>query len=270
MNYFKILCVLLLLIPMEKASGQDFVLTQTTPIKGDVFIGVDNFGFLYTIKGSVLHKTKDLLDYNYQDILLGPIASVDLTNPLNLILFYQEANTVVVLDNRLNEKQRLKFNEIDPFPALQMALNAGSGRLWLMDIIDQSVWLYEIATNRILAKTPPISGSLLTASCRFNDCLIQTDLTFVRVDNFGNLAWSLASGSYDAMTYNDHYILATKGTNLFLLSYDNGKQRENITTSQLPLNWSENLAKGLQLTQDFLYIYDGIQLYRYTINPSNK
>lgn len=247
---------------INKASSQDFAKAGATTIPNAALFGVDSYDFLYTVQGTVLQKTKDDISYNFQDYLLGPIASIDLTNPLNIILFYQDTNTVVILDNRLNEKQRIKFNELDPYPILQMALNAGGGRLWLMDMVDQSVWLYDMVNNRIVAKTPPVKGSLITASCRFNNCLIQTDQVLIRVDNFGNLAWSAPSESYDHVVYNQDLILGAKGDDLFLL--------DPMGPKLLAIDRSENPIKGLQLTQDLLYIYDGVQLLRYTINPSNN
>jgi len=76
------------------------------------------------------------------------------------------------------------------------------------------------------------------------------------------LAWSAPSESYDHIVYNQDLILGAKGDDLFLL--------DPMGPKLLAIDRSENPIKGLQLTQDLLYIYDGVQLLRYTINPSNN
>ena len=80
-------------------------------LDADQFLGYDQFGFYYTIKNNVLSKTKDIQSLEYKNISLGKITKVDLQNPLKIVLFYENFNTVVMLDNQLNEIQKINFSE---------------------------------------------------------------------------------------------------------------------------------------------------------------
>jgi hypothetical protein len=48
----------------------------------------------------------------YQNFSLGKITKVDLQNPLKIVLFYENFNTVVTLDNQLNEIQKSIFPKV--------------------------------------------------------------------------------------------------------------------------------------------------------------
>ena len=78
---------------------------------GDEFIGYDSFGFYYTLKNDVFSKINQRETLEYKNISLGKITKVDLQNPLKIVLFYEDFNTAVTLDNQLNETQKINFSE---------------------------------------------------------------------------------------------------------------------------------------------------------------
>ena len=59
----------------------------------------------------MFYKTKDHQSLEYKNISLGKITKVDLQNPLKIVLFYENFNTAVLLDNQLNETQKINFSE---------------------------------------------------------------------------------------------------------------------------------------------------------------
>lgn len=44
--------------------------------------------------------------WQYKNLSLGKITKIDLQNPLKIVLFYEGFNSVILLDNQLNEIQK--------------------------------------------------------------------------------------------------------------------------------------------------------------------
>lgn len=68
------------------------------------FIEIDNLENIYAVKGSELIKynSSGELLYRYSNKLNGVISSLDATNPLRIILFYNESNTLAFLNQQLS------------------------------------------------------------------------------------------------------------------------------------------------------------------------
>lgn len=82
---------------------------NTINVVADDFIGYDQFDFYYYIKDNALYKTKGTTSLEYKNPSFGKITKVDIKNPLNIVLFYENFNVVILLDNQLNETQKNKF-----------------------------------------------------------------------------------------------------------------------------------------------------------------
>ena len=61
---------------------------ETVVFKADSFVGYDGFSNLFFTKNNVLYKKVDNLFLEYQNVSLGKITKVDLTNPLKVVIFY--------------------------------------------------------------------------------------------------------------------------------------------------------------------------------------
>ena len=122
---------------------QNAVLMDSIRFDGDQFLGYDPFGFYYTIKNNVFSKinTRDTLEY--KNISLGKITKVDLQNPLKIVLFYENFNTVILLDNQLNETQKINFSESTiPFVVSAVGI-ASQNQLWIYNSMNQQLGLYD-------------------------------------------------------------------------------------------------------------------------------
>ena len=76
---------------------------EVTPVsqvnlEADQYIGTDSYGAIYYLKNNVLHKKDGTQSYQYSNLLLGELKEVHITNPLKVVLFYELANTVVLID----------------------------------------------------------------------------------------------------------------------------------------------------------------------------
>jgi len=94
--------------------GQDKIYIATkqdsASINADHFLGYDQFGFYFSIKNNVLSKTNKKEFFEYKNISLGKPTKVDIQNPLKIMLFYENFNTIILLDNQLSETQKINLS----------------------------------------------------------------------------------------------------------------------------------------------------------------
>src|SRR5690606_27875901 len=124
---------ILFLFIFQVSFGQTVSLKGAIPFVADRFIGIDNFKNTYFIKDRVLHKRGTDGDFIFNALQLGRITSVDIINPLKVVVFFQDTNTVVLLDNKLNEIERISFNNLRQFINVSTATNAGNNSLWIFN-----------------------------------------------------------------------------------------------------------------------------------------
>ena len=77
--------------------------SKKLPFSGKNFT-TDHFGFYYDINEVEIAKYnhKGELQYTYSNNLLGVISSVDVSNPLKILVYFKEFTKVLVLDNTLS------------------------------------------------------------------------------------------------------------------------------------------------------------------------
>ena len=138
------------------------------PLVCDSYIGFDILGNSYYIKENALYKKSDSKLWNYKNISLGKIMSVDIINPLQIVIFYEDFNTTVLLDNQLNEIQKINFARLEnPIMASEVRLS-GRNQLWFFNTTTQKIGLFNYSKNNSTEFTTPIQGSLKCTSSDFN------------------------------------------------------------------------------------------------------
>lgn len=237
--------------------GQELALINKTSLEADEFIGFDEYGHLYYIKDQVLYKKGDLGFFEFQDFQLGPVSSVDIINPLNIVVFYEEVSTVIFLDNRLNEKDRIIFNELPSFLNVSHVTNAGNNRLWIFNFDNQQLELFHYRTQQETVVSQPFSGKIVSQISNFMDCTLLTDSYLRQVNIYGSLLFEMPLKGFTKIVQYGSTFIGLKENSLFNIEKD--------TIKSLELEFKENPIKDLQLTQDFLYIYNGKTLFTYSL-----
>src|SRR5690606_40664419 len=87
----------------------------------------------------VINKQGPDGNFLFNDLQLGRITSVDIINPLKVVVFFQDTNTVVLLDNKLSEIQRINFNNLPQFLNVSTDTNAGNNSLCLFNVDTQQL-----------------------------------------------------------------------------------------------------------------------------------
>ncbi|MES2575120.1 MAG: hypothetical protein V4572_09260 [Bacteroidota bacterium] len=179
----KKIILLLFIFQFTVALGQEEKL-KITPlpaqnIDADTFVGYDGMDNLYYIKNNILFKKNKKESWQYKNVSLGKITKIDIQNQLKIMLFYENFNTIILLDNQLSETQKINLSEND-IPIMATATGIASGnRLWIYNSLTQEIGLFDYLKNTFLSLTPPISGNLKYYESDFN--------TFQWIDN--NLNW---------------------------------------------------------------------------------
>lgn len=114
-------------------------------------IEVDHLGNIYTIEGVELTKyssNKEVLS-SFSDALLGEITSIDVSNPLRILLFYKEFNQILYLNQSLSliTDPIYLYNYSDN--ETQVCCNASSGGFWMYNNDDNQVFQVSKQTNII-------------------------------------------------------------------------------------------------------------------------
>ena len=254
--------VIFLLLFSNFLCAQQLKLVDSTLMEVDRFVGVDSYKNIYFINNGGLYKEGDLGKFVFQDYQLGPITTVDLINPLNVVVFYSEVSTIVFLDNRLNEIERINFNNLPFFLNGSAVTNAGNNRLWVFNIDSQQLELFDYRTNRETIFSQPYEGELISQVSDFNDCFILTKDHLWQVNIYGSLLSEMKLEGFNTIVRNGKTLIGLKENELYLLSGE--------TVNPIDLELNENNIKDLHLTQEFLYIYDGYKLSSFTLTQPKQ
>lgn len=158
------------------------------------FLAYDAFDYAYTIENNVFKKSKGSENWEYKNVTLGKITKVDLQNPLKIVLFYEDFNTVILLDNQLNESQKINFSE-HPTPINATAVGiAGQNQLWVYNNLNQQIGLYDYLKNEYKTISTSLAGKIKQYTTDFNSFIWMDESgegyacsLFGAIENLGKL-----------------------------------------------------------------------------------
>ncbi|WP_396196545.1 hypothetical protein [Flavobacterium sp.] len=127
----------------------------------DRYLGFDQQLNQYAIKDNVVLKRTKNEVLVYKNLSLGKIERVDFQNPLQLVVFYKEFNTLVLLDNQLNETKRIDFNLSPTFIQLEAMGLSAQNQLWVYDGNSNRLGLYTTTKDHTKWITVPQSNPLV-------------------------------------------------------------------------------------------------------------
>lgn len=177
-------------------------------IEADEYVGEDAIGYQYFIKNNVLFKSKDSENFQYKNVQLGKITKIDLQNPLRILLFFENFNTLITLDNQLNEVQKLNLNEIDNNITLSAAGISGFNSYWIFNQNTQQLLLHNYLKNQTQAIgvvfEKPIKKYFSTYNYFF---WIDLENDFYQCDIFGKKTLLAKFPEFDSISLNDEKII---------------------------------------------------------------
>jgi hypothetical protein len=207
--------------------------TDTLNIIADDFIGYDQFAFYYYTKDNVLNKTKGKESLQYKNPSLGKITKVDIQNPLKIVVFYENFNVAILLDNQLNEIQKVNFSENTSPITVSATGIASQNRLWVYNILDQQIGLFDYIKNDYKTISTPFPENIKHYQTDFN--------TFNWIDNknnwysctiFGKIKTRGKTPDFDAIEIiNESQYIYSKNNALFFEDLEK-KQKNEIDISE--------------------------------------
>lgn len=216
-------------------------------IDADVIVSVDNFGTIYYIKNNTFYKKSKNSITSYNNLQLGNLQSANTFNPLKISLFYPDFNTSIILDNRLAEIFKIDFNSITPYKNIAQISSGFDNTLWLFNLDNLQLELYNYKNNTTQARTLPIKSNVLHLTSNYNNAWLLTQKYIYRYNYFGNLITKLKNDGYQALAESNENIILKRDNNLFFL-----KENTNTIT---PITLPNLLIKQFFVTNETLYIY---------------
>lgn len=239
-------------IKTEKISQQTF--------SHERFVGVDKYDQIYSIHKNILYKKTAQKTYEFSVLGLGEITSVDMLNPLKLILFYKESNTVIILDDKLSEIQRIKFNNLSELKIPEFVGNSSKNKLWIFNSINQELEIFDYKSKKKIAHTQPITEQVLQMQSNFNYSWLLTPSHLKCYNIYGSFVEDFPAEGIEGIRFYNNFLIALKDGQLSVLDIQD--------KSFHPLNLPKIKIRNFYTYNENLYLYDGEFLYHYIFNFS--
>lgn len=249
----KFLCCIFLILSSVFCSAQTTHIKKE-PLKADVFIGIDLFENLYYLEHNKLVKKGKLLT-EYTNYKYGRISSVDISNPLKIIVFYQNFNTVIILDNRLNEIETIQLSN-----NIKFVQKGNNDLLFLYNTDSRKVESYNYKTNSTESSTQPLTfSSIKDMKSNLNTCAILTSNGIETYDYLGNFMNHNSGTNIKQFQINKN--------RLYTLSNNKIYRIHNKTTTLLVK--TDTNIKNFYVFNSNIYIFDGTQIFHFLINKND-
>ena len=158
-----IFLILYLLSSSQNSYSQEIVLAKKTaviPLQDEKFLGFDYQQNLYLIQNNNLIKKNKQDYFEYKNLSLGNITRVDFQNPLQIVIFYNDFNSVVLLDNQLNETKKIDFNLLPETMNIEAVALSSQNQIWFYDAISSKIGLYSIINDSFKWVSTPLTNSI--------------------------------------------------------------------------------------------------------------
>lgn len=122
----------------------------------------------YHSLNNVFYKKTSQKEFDYTNLSLGNLYSVDLHNPLQIVLFYKDFNTIVLLDNQLNETHRIDGNKQESIINFEHIGLASRNQIWFYDFMTQKIGLYDYNSNTHKFISTPLTNKIIHHETDYN------------------------------------------------------------------------------------------------------
>ncbi len=244
----------------QKTIKTSFV--KKTDLKAEAIVSVSNTSNYISIKyidnQTLFLKLNDSIIYNYSNVQFGGITSFDAFSPLKIKLFYRDFNTVIVLDNRLAETDKVDFNAVKSYKNVSHVSTGFGNKIWIFNQDSQQLELYNFKTNQVSAKSLPIQSNLIDLKSSYNSCWLLTENYLYKYDSYGSLIYKIKNENYTAIALDYHDNILLKSDNSLFYFTDHNQ-------TIIPIEIPKLLIKQFLVTRGSLYIYDNEFLHEYQL-----
>ena len=219
--------------------------------------GIDNLNNIYSIKNNELIKSSDVRDYYYRNNLYSNISSIDVRNNLKIKLFYEDSNSLVVLDNKLSEISKINFNIISPNKIISKFSASNDNNIWVYNELNSKIELYNYINNTFRIVNSEISGEVISLESNYKYCWVLTDSHIYKFNYFGSLITKTAINNIQQIEIFNDNLFFKKDNELFYYDQD--------LLIEYKLDLENLLIKDFFVINQSLYIYDSEHFIKYQI-----
>lgn len=252
-NYLLFFCV----ITVNSQDSISVIKQRQSHLDVSQIIGVDNFGTEYFLKNNIFYKKTTDNTINYSNVQLGNLTTVNTFNPLKLVLFYKDFNTVIILDNRLAEVYKIDFNTTQPYKNITHVSIGNDNTIWTFNQDLQQLQLYDYKAKMVRATTLPVVSNVLDLTSNYNYCWLLTENYLYKYSYFGSLLFKIENKGFSKLAESNDNIILKQGNKLFYL--------DDKTQKITPVKTPELLINQFLVTAETLYIYDSKILHEFQL-----
>lgn len=232
---------------------------NTKEIENKTYIGFDGLGNNYYIKENVFIKEKDTQKWEYKNVALGKITSVDFVNPLQIVVFYEDFNTIITLDNQLNEIQKLNLFDIDNTIFASKIGLAAQNQFWIYNSLTQQIMLLDYLKNTSKNIGNPIQGDIRYTQSDFNNFYWIDEINnWYSIDIFGKVTLLANIPPFEKIQIIDNEkLLFSRDNVLYCLN--------NVTKTVYEIEIVEKSFQNYYYKDQILAIFTNQQIKNYKI-----
>lgn len=241
-------------------TAQELFPINQEPLDADVYWGFDTYKNLYYTKNNTLFKKTDDTIISYQNLGLGKIEKVDFYNPLMVMVFYKNFNSIVLLDNQLNEVSQLRFSELkNPLVVTQAGISS-QNEIWFYDELTQKIGLINSKTSEIKFLSNAIVKPIISSFATYNNWFyISENRELFSVNRFGKIEKLATLPPFDKLWFTDqNRIVYNYQSKIYGFSIKNSTFRE--------LNLDIKNIEDLYYNSTIISIFTGTEIKKYQLN----
>ncbi len=152
------------------------------------WVDKDALGYNYYLENNTLYKKNEREVVEYKNLTLGNVTSIDVKNPFQVVLVYKDLNTIILLDNFLNEIKKIDF--FNSFNGLMFdyIATAAANKLWIKEKNNNLFYLLDVKTLNLQVLNTPIIDKIIYIDSDFNWIYFNDALNrLYKMNIFGNI-----------------------------------------------------------------------------------
>ncbi|MBK9454082.1 MAG: hypothetical protein IPO24_00165 [Bacteroidetes bacterium] len=234
--------ILVILILMAVyAQAADSVICKINTVS--TFFTVDAMGAIYYINEKeeiVKSNFNDSVTITYSNLNLGRPTFIDVSNPLKILVFYPDRQSIIILDNRLSELSMLQLtgtantNNYQPTAICKLV---GTDHIWMYDELSRKLIRLDEA-GKVIAESE-VFDQLFDFSLNLQKIFSANDKVYISANGEGILVFDAYANYIQTIPFlfpaeqvTDNYIIALTASAVKWYALKTGE----VFSRDLPLN----------------------------------
>ncbi|MCK5678792.1 MAG: hypothetical protein KAH72_10015 [Flavobacteriaceae bacterium] len=236
-------------------------LINSFSLQADTFIGIDDFENVYYIKNNTFFKKSNNEILTYTNISLGQITSIDIQNPFKIVLFYKDFNSIIILDNKLNElTNRIDFTNETLFNNVMLVSHSSENNLWLF-ADDNKLHLFNFQNHSEKIQTQPITFYQnnfipIDLQSTYKNVWVLAKNGIIQFNEYGNFIQYSSIDNVSVIFPLRKTLIYFKDNSFYYL-----KNKKSIS---IPLEYNQ-IIKNIHINNTMINIFNGTNIFQYKL-----